>query len=174
MLNPATLVDSTPTCHTDGVTHDPHTFVRYIDKSRAYYAAQGYRVPYRWAAHTEAPFAPLRRPLAECRVGVITTASLERDAPLEPYTAPSTPAPTSMTTEHLSWHKEATTTDDLGSFLPLDHLRQLADDGIIGALAPRFAGIPTVYSQRRTETWAAELHQEFTKDDVDLVVLIPL
>ena len=109
-----------------------------------------------------------------CRVGVVTTASLKHDSPREPYTADSTPAPVSMATEHLSWHQEATTTDDLGAFLPLDHLREFARAGIIGSLAPRFAGIPTIYSQRRTMSWAAEIHQSLTTDAVDLAVLIPL
>jgi hypothetical protein len=109
-----------------------------------------------------------------CRVGIITTAALALDAPLEPYTAPTTPTPNSMATEHLSWHKAATTTDDLGAFLPLEHLRQFADAGFIGSLAPRFAGVPTIYSQRRTMSWAAEIHQSFITDEVDLAVLIPL
>lgn len=146
----------------------------YIDKSRNYYAAQGYEAPYRWATATEAPFAPLSKPLSKCRVAVVTTAMLTEDAPLEPYTAPSQPAPDTMATNHLSWHKQATTTDDLGAFLPLDHLQQLAHEAVIGSLAPRFAGIPTVYSQRRTNRWAETLSKVFTEDDVDLVVLVPL
>ena len=79
-----------------------------------------------------------------------------------------------MRTENLSWHKTATTTDDLGSFLPLDHLASLADDGLIGEASPRFAGIPTVYSQRRKMTWAATVLDTLRADDVDLAVLIPL
>ncbi|MFT7475668.1 MAG: hypothetical protein ACI81L_002608 [Verrucomicrobiales bacterium] len=79
-----------------------------------------------------------------------------------------------METEHLSWHKGATTTEDLGAFLPIEHLKSLAAEGFIGDVAPRFAGIPTVYSQRRTKTWAHEVHQGFVDDDVDLVLLAPL
>ena len=150
------------------------TFVSYIDKSRDYYAAQGYDVPYRWATHTDAPFEPLGKPLAECRVGVVTTASLSPDAPLEPYTAASQPAPASLATDHLSWHKEATNTNDLGAYLPVDHLAALADEGIIGSLAPRFAGIPTIYSQRRTNKWAEMIREALADDGVDLAVLTPL
>ena len=32
-------------------------FVSYIDRSREYYAAQGYPMPYRWAENDDAPFA---------------------------------------------------------------------------------------------------------------------
>jgi len=150
------------------------TFLNYIDKSREYYQAQGYPTPYRWATHADAPFTPLIKPLSECRVGVITTAARSADDPLEPYGAPSMPAPDAMATEHLSWHKGATHTDDLGSFLPLDHLEAFAEEGVIGSLAPRFAGIPTVYSHRRTQKWAEEIRAIFVEDEVDLALLLPL
>lgn len=150
------------------------TFVSYIDKSREYYAALGYDAPYKWATNTDAPFEPLGKPLSECRVAVVTTASRSADAPLEPYTAPSQPAPESLATDHLFWHKDATDTDDLGAYLPLDHLAALADDDVIGSLAPRFAGIPTIYSQRRTNRWAETIREELAADGVDLAVLTPL
>lgn len=156
------------------MTKAHRTFVSYIDKSRDFYAAQGYDAPYRWATASTAPFTPLSKPLSECRVGVITTSSLSSDSALEPYVAPSLPAPDAMATDHLSWHKGATHTNDVGSFLPLDHLNALADDGVIGSLAPRFAGIPTVYSQRRTTKWAEHIRAWFAEDDVDLALLVPL
>lgn len=156
------------------MTKAHRTFVSYIDKSRNYYKAKGYDVPYRWAKHSDSPIAPLTKPLNECRVAVVTTSMLSADSPLEPYTSPSDPPPDAMATEHLSWHKEATHTNDLGSFLPLDHLRQLVSEGIIGSVAPRFAGIPTVYSQRRTIKWAEQVRSDFAEDEVDLAVLIPL
>ncbi len=159
---------------TGGMPRAHRTFVSYIDKSREYYAAQGYDVPYRWATHTNAPFEPMRKPLSECRVAVVTTASLSADAPLEPYTAASQPAPVSLATDHLSWHKDATNTDDLGAYLPVDHLAALAEEDIIGSLAPRFAGIPTIYSQRRTNTWAETIRAALADDGVHLAILTPL
>ena len=47
--------------------------VRYIDKSRAYYAAHGYERPYRWASYSTTPFSPLKKPLKDCLVSVVTT-----------------------------------------------------------------------------------------------------
>lgn len=156
------------------MTGSHRSFVSYIDKSREFYAAQGYPQPYRWATHDDAPFTPLSKPLSSCRVGLVTTTNTEEHTGLGPYAAPSSPVPTVMRTEHLSWHKEATNTDDVGSFLPLTHLARLATDGIIGSASPRFAGIPTVYSQRRTTTWANNILETLNEDDVDLAVLIPL
>lgn len=156
------------------MTKAHRTFVSYIDKSRDFYAAQGYEAPYRWATATTAPFTALNKPLTQCRIGVITTSLLHDDDPQQPYLAPSSPAPTAMATKHLSWHKDATHTNDLGSFLPLEHLDTLAREGVIGSVAPRFGGIPTVYSQRRTTKWAETIREAFDDDDVDLAVLVPL
>ena len=47
--------------------------VSYIDKSREYYAVQGYPEPYRWADNDDVPFATLPKSLSHCRVGLITT-----------------------------------------------------------------------------------------------------
>jgi len=159
---------------TEAVAHSHRTFLSYIDKSREYYAAQGYEQPYRWASNSETPFAPFVKSLSECRVGIVTTTKQTADDPLDPYSAPSHPQPLAMATDQLSWHKRATTTEDVGSFLPLDHLSSLADDGVIGSVSRRFAGIPTTYSQSRTITGAGQVLDTFREDDVDLAVLIPL
>ena len=70
-------------------------FVSYIDKSREYYLARGYRNPYRWARYEDAPFAPLAKPLNQSRVALITTASLpgEERSLTEVYAAPTAPPP---------------------------------------------------------------------------------
>lgn len=156
------------------MTGSHRSFVSYIDKSRKYYSAQGYDQPYRWATHHDAPFTPLTKPLETARVALVTTANLPDREELAPYAAPSEPTPQAMRTEHLSWHKSATTTDDLGSFLPLEHLRSLVDAGVIGSASPNFVGISTIYSQRRTMTWADEVLTMLRADDVDLAVLIPI
>ena len=57
------------------------SFVSYIDKSRVYYQAHGYDRPYRWPHYEDVPFCPLPNPLADCRVGVVTTAD---KAPVKP------------------------------------------------------------------------------------------
>src|ERR1700687_1616477 len=57
----------------------PH--VRYIDKTRTYYEAEGYGKPYQWAHFDDIPFTPFAavgKPLSECRVGVVTTSDMAR------------------------------------------------------------------------------------------------
>jgi hypothetical protein len=54
--------------------HRPNrSFVSYIDRSREYYAAQGYIRSYAWSHYGDVPFTLLRKPLSECRVGLVTT-----------------------------------------------------------------------------------------------------
>ena len=135
------------------------SYVSYIDKSREYYAAQGYEQPYQWASNDEAPFASLTKPLSASRVGVVTTAyflpdgfvyRVPSDLPRVPATATRDQI-ANLDTEHLFWAKDETDTDDPGSFLPIAQLDALAAEGRIGAVSPRIYCLPTQYSQRQTQ-----------------------
>lgn len=164
------------------VTH--RTFVSYIDRTRDYYLAQGYHDPYAWACHTDAPFAALPKPLAECTLGLVTTASPWREQKVvdgvlrggkQAYSAPVDPLPEKLFTNDLAWDKNATHTDDVPSFLPIPQLQAFAAAGRIGALAARFHGVPTDYSQRRTtEQDAPEILARLHADRVDAAILVPL
>lgn len=156
-------------------------FVSYIDKSREYYRAQGFENPYRWACNADAPFTSLKKPLSESRIGLITTASLEKSrpesypVPTPVFAAPVEPPPASLYTENRAWDKVATHTDDLDSFAPIRRLQEAVHAGRIGSLSPRFYGAPTEYSQRKTNEIDAPALLEFLREDaVDLALLVPL
>ena len=75
----------------------------------------------------------------------------------------------------LSWDKEATHTHDLDSFFPVHRLQEAVEAGRIGSLSPRFYGVPTEYSQRRTnEVDAPQLLEYLREDRVDVALLVPL
>ena len=160
------------------------TFVSYIDKSREFYAAQGYERPYRWARNDEAPFTPLAKPLSESRIGLVTTAvnlDLPDDTDTEKlpvastFAAPVEPVPERLFTQNRSWDKEATHTSDLDSFFPIHRLQELVEQGRIGSISPRYYGIPTEYSQRRTnDADAPKLLEYLREDNVDVAMLVPL
>lgn len=159
------------------------SFVSYIDRSREYYAAHGYEKPYGWACHGSAPFAPLKKPLAQSRIGLVTTASyidlLASDEAFKqgraPYAAPSDPPPERLYVDHLFWDRDATHTDDVESFLPLRRLSEFAGAGRIGSASKRFYGVPTEYSQGRTRTKDAPQVLEWVQEDgVDAVLLSAL
>lgn len=167
---------------TDRRTH--RSFVSYIDKSRNYYGAQGYAQPYQWAYYRDVPFTPLAKPLSECRVGLVTTSFFEKGAepagvptarPKTPYAARCDDALDGLYNEDLFWDKDETHTDDLGTYLPIPQLRELAAEGRIGSLSPRFYGVPTDYSHRRTQrNDAPQLTEWMREDEVDVVLAVPL
>ena len=168
------------------------SFVSYIDKSREYYAARGYENPYRWATNGDTPFTPLAKPLEQSTIGIVTTsfpletapvsdglAPVETDEPAPPLkkavlASPSSPPPTEMFTADLYWHKKATHTNDVESFLPLRHLSDQVEQGRIAGLGPRIYSVPTVYSKRATAADAAVIEEWCREDGVDAVLLIPL
>lgn len=157
------------------------SFVSYMDRSREYYAAQGYTQPYAWAHFTDVPFTPLRKELSRCRVGLVTTAGREAvegttlGKDREFYALASDPVPSDIYTAHLFWDKKATHTDDLDSFLPINSLAGFAAEGRIGSVSPRFYGVPTDYSQNRTLQVAAPQILKWCREDkVDAVLLSAL
>jgi hypothetical protein len=152
--------------------------VKYIERSRDYYAAQGYDKPYRWAHYDEVPFAPLRKSLAQSTVAIVTTAM-----PDATYTSrtrrlaicETAKAPDAMYTREVAWDKEATHTDDLGSYFPLAALQEQASAGRIGRIAPHYYCVPTTYSQRQTiEQDAPRIVAQCGRDEVDVALLVPL
>jgi len=161
------------------------SFVSYIDKSREYYAAQGYTQPYQWVYHKEVPFNTLSKPLSDCTVGVVTTATLpvhwkslsEGESPPQkrPYAESSYPVPEALYTKDLEWDKDATHTNDLNTYLPLNRLHELQQSGKIGKVSPRYYGAPTTYSQRQTrESDAPSISNWCEEDGVDIAILVPL
>ena len=160
------------------------TFVSYIDRTREFYRALDYGSPYQWARFDEVPFALLAKPLSECRLTLVTTASPWRDEPPDPgslrgqkavWSGSTDAQPERLFTGDLAWDKEATHTDDVGSFLPIRVLQELAEAGRIGGLAARFHGVPTDYSQHRTcEVDAPEILRRCREDGVDVALMVPL
>ncbi len=158
------------------------TYVSYIDKSREYYAAHGYEVPYQWAAFDDVPFASLDKPLNEAKVAVVTTTFLHAEdapdgkspLPKQVYHHSVADMPGRMFTEDLSWDKDATHTNDTETYLPLTRLAEQVEAGRIGELNHRFFGVPTEYSQRKTGLDAEQIRTWCEEDDVDVVLLVPL
>jgi hypothetical protein len=154
--------------------------VPYMERTRAWYEAQGYEHPYRWASFEKVPFQRPEKPLSSSRVGIVITAGrLEASGrpalPKRVYSHPTATPPEHFYTKDLAWDREATHLDDRSSFLPTLQLEEQAATGRIGGLAPRFHGVPTEYSQRRTvEIDAPDVLARLRDDEVDVALLVPL
>jgi hypothetical protein len=167
----------------------PHDVpIAYMQRTRAYYEALGYGAPYEWAHHVDVPFHALNRPLARCRVALVTTAApyqpgkgdQDASAPYNSaakfyrvYSGDST-KDHDLRISHVAIDRDHTTGKDLGSYFPLPALRRAVAAGRIGALAPRFHGMPTQRSQRATlDADCPELLARCRADEVDAAILVP-
>jgi D-proline reductase (dithiol) PrdB len=163
------------------------TYVRYIDKTREYYAKEGYAKPYQWAHFDDVPFTPLTKPLKDCRLTLVSTSDVamkgeddgERDA-LEMFSGNVYSIPSDTPAERLFSRQEhfdryATNLDDVNTYFPIDRLNEAAAAGRIGSVAPRLHGVFTAYSQRRTlEVDGPEVLRLCREDNVDAAVLTPV
>jgi D-proline reductase (dithiol) PrdB len=161
--------------------------IPYMKRIREYYLALGYGAPYRWAHYAEAPFQPLAKPLAECRVALITTAAPYHpgkgdQGPGAPYNAAAkfytvysgdSAADHDLRISHVGIDRVHTTAEDSNTWFPLPQLRHCARQARIGEVAPRFHGAPTNRSHRATlERDCPELLARCQSDRVDAAVLV--
>ena len=171
-----------------GFAPDYDSPVPYMQRTRDYYIAIGYTTPYRWAHHIEAPFQPLKKPLAQSRVTIITTA-----APYDPAKGDQGPGAAynggakfyqvydgdtskqhDLRISHIGYDRKHTTATDSGTWFPLPQLLKAKAAGRIGEVAPRFFGAPTNRSHRVTiETDAPEILASCRADKVDVAVMVP-
>jgi D-proline reductase (dithiol) PrdB len=157
--------------------------VRYIDRTRDQYSSMGYGT-YSWL-HSEEPPAwqQLVKPLAESRLGLIATGGVYREGQTAfTYKDDTTyrAIPTDVDSSELrATHFAYDLTDartDINCVFPIDTLRHLVDDNMVGGLADNFyTCMGGIYSQRRVrEELAPVLVERCLADDVDVVLLVPV
>ncbi len=166
---------------------DPDAPIPYLERIREYYQALGYGAPYEWAHYAEVPFQPLEKPLADCRVAIVTTAAPFRpgkgdQGPSAPYNAAAkfyevysldAAADHDLRISHIAIDRDHTTAEDSGTYFPLPALRRAAAAGRIGEIAPRFHGAPTNRSRRVTlETDCPEIVSRCKQDGADAALLV--
>ena len=162
--------------------------IPYMQRIRDYYVTLGYGTPYEWAHYAKVPFQPLKKPLAESRVTIITTASPYQpdkgdQGPGAPYNSAAkfykvysgdTAKDHDLRVSHVGIDRKHTTAEDSGTWFPLPELRAAAGAGRIGSLAPRFHGLPTNRSHRVTlEVDCPEVVARCKADGVDAAILLP-
>src|SRR5271166_3478219 len=117
--------------------------IPYMQRTRTYYEALGYFPPYEWAHYASVPFTPLRKPLAECRVTIITTAAPYQpdkgdQGPGAPYNAAakfysvyskSTGEDHDLRISHVAIDRKHTSAADPATYCPLNELRRALEAG---------------------------------------------
>jgi hypothetical protein len=163
--------------------------ISYLHRIRSYYSALGYGEPYEWAHYSEVPFKPLAKPIAQCRITLITTAAPYQpgkgdQGPGAPYNAAAkfyrvysgdTAGDPDLRVSHIAIDRKHTSAEDTGSFFPLAEIRRRAAAGDIGPISPRFHGVPTNRSHRTALTVdCPELVVRCKVDAIDAALLLAL
>lgn len=128
-------------------------------------------------------FTPLSKPLSQARVAIVTSAALHREHD-EKFTQGDTSyraldrADRELVLGHWSPNFDRVGFQvDLNVVYPIDRLEELANEGLIGEVAPRhfaFAGNqPDTVAELRLDTGPA-CAVELIADAVDVVVLTPV
>lgn len=155
----------------------------YMAETRRLYDSLGYE-PYRWAQRPDTPpWAPLAKPLSACRITLIGSGGLYRHGQIAFTTKDDTSirviaidTPTSeLRTAHFAYD-QTDARHDPNCVFPLDRLRELAAEGVIGGLTTEsYAFMGGIYSTRRVEEVTAPLLVERCRaQEPDLVLLVPV
>ena len=139
---------------------------------------------YRGKRYEACPYTPLRLPLNECKVALITTAGffLDGQPPFESGDCSYREIPNSIQTQVLiNGHKSAAYDErgletDPNLAFPLDRFRELETKGKIGSLNHRhFSFMGSITKPKPLiEKTAPEVGQMLKTDDVDVAFLTPV
>lgn len=164
--------------------------IRYIEKTHEYYRNLGYEKTYNYAYSEDIPFTPLKKPLAESQVTLVTTASFvlldEAGNPLEEpwligtnelevFTAPSDwPADRILSTSE-DHDRYQTDMKDIQVFFPTTRMQEFLKEGTFGSLSKNYYRTPPNYSHRKTmEVDGPEILRRCREDNVDVALLTPV
>ena len=134
----------------------------------------------------DVPFTPLRKPLSECRLALITTGGVHRrdqepfdmDDPRGDATYRRIPASTplhELTITH-DYYDHSDADRDLNILFPLELVRHLVNRGIIGSLADSYGfmgHIEPPHLNTLIQQTAPEVATFLKQDQVDAVLLTP-
>ncbi len=157
--------------------------VEYIRRITDNYAKLGYK-PYQWVSNQDPPpWQPLRKPLSECRVGLIASGGIYVTGQVAFHFKDDTSfraIPTNVRTADLrTAHFAYDQTDarrDPNVVFPIDTLRRLVKEGFIGSLTEHaYTFMGGIYSSRRVRD---ELAPQFTErlltEKADVALLVPV
>lgn len=131
---------------------------------------------------------PLKKPLAECKVALVTTAglSLPEQPPFDHTIRMGDPSfrefPATISPRRLEMHQRSWAFDKTGILrdrnlaLPLDRLRELEAEGEIGKVAPHhYSFMGSIAGPRKLiSQYVPEVARQLRADGVDVVLLTPV
>lgn len=158
--------------------------ISYVDALNSRYAAMGFP-PYQWTINDSAPLTRIQKPLSACRVSLLTSGGVSHcsmpgfdpdarnDHRLDTVSQDADSCDFEINDSYYN-HSDADA--DLNCIFPIDRLRELADKGEIGSVAPRFWSgfMGRIYNRSKVIEESAPAFVEKLKGDaVDILVAAP-
>jgi D-proline reductase (dithiol) PrdB len=157
--------------------------VEYIQRITNNYAKLGYK-PYQWVNNPDRPpWQPLRKPLSECRLGLIASGGIyvsgqvafhfKDDASFREIL--TTVKTSDLRTAHFAYDQTDARKDPNVVF-PIDTLRRLVKEGVIGSLTEHaFTFMGGIYSSRKVrDELAPQLTERLLAEKADVALLVPV
>jgi len=157
--------------------------VEYITRITDNYAKLGYK-PYQWVSNSDTPpRTPLRKPLSQCRVGLVASGGIYATGQVAFHfkddvsfrAIPTSVCTSDLRTAHFAYD-QTDARNDPNVVFPIDTLRRLVKEGVVGSLAENFfTFMGGVYSSRRVaEELAPRITESLLAEKVDVALLVPV
>lgn len=158
--------------------------IAYVSRLNEFYRSQGFPV-YNWTINKGAPLTPLSKPLACCRVAMLTSGGVSRKdtAPFNPQARndlrldvidKETPAQFFAIND--SYYNHIDADRDINCIFPIERLRELQSEGVIGEVGPHhYSGfMGRIYTRSAVVNEAAPALARRLRDErIDAFVLVP-
>lgn len=158
--------------------------IRYVDALNRHYGAQGHGA-YEWTVNTSVATTALTKPLNACTVSLLTSGGVSQCAmpAFDPdarndhrLDAVHNSTPSDDFQIHDSYYNHADAEQDINCIFPIDRLRELVEQGTIGAVADRFWSgfMGRIYNRSKViEDSAPKFADALQQDNVDILVAAP-
>ena len=157
--------------------------IDYIKRISDNYASLGYKT-YEWVSNKDTPpWAPMVKPLSECRLGLVASGGIYIKGQVAFHTKddfsyriiPKDVNTTDLRTAHFAYDQTDARRDPNVVF-PIDTLKLLEKEGVIGELADRaFTFMGGIYSTRKVrDELAPAITRQLKAEHVDLALLVPV
>ena len=155
--------------------------IDYIERTRTLYSSLNYP-SYEWVNEQSTPFSKPSKSLKDSRVGLICSGGIYLKGQIAFHFKDDTSyrvidsksSNKDLRATHFAYDlKDAR--DDINVVFPIDTLRRLRSKGFIGGIADNvYSFMGGIYSSRKVrELLAPTLARQMSKDEVDLVILVP-
>ncbi|MEM7098177.1 MAG: glycine/sarcosine/betaine reductase selenoprotein B family protein [Pseudomonadota bacterium] len=157
--------------------------VDYIERTRAQYDALGYP-PYQWVYNQTMPaFARIKKPLSHCRLGLAGSGGVYSSGQIAFHykddlsyrEIDTNQSVNSLRATHFAYDLTDARRDPNVVF-PIDPLKRCVELGLLGNLSDTaYAFMGGIYSSRKVkELLAPAIADRFVRDEVDVVLLVPV